>query len=173
MVKKLKIPLSDERNSLIWSMLNKEALSITKGTKKRDEDLFQLLGSNQLAVTPLVSKDKMLGVIVPDNLITQKPIDDDDVKLLSICAHHASVAIENSQLYKELRKKIRKLAEANKKIAESTTRLLKVERLSALGQITSQVAHELRNPMTVIGGFARSLLRKMEEGSSDHDEDHS
>jgi signal transduction histidine kinase len=111
----------------------------------------------------------MLGVIIADNLITQKPIEEEDIKLLSIYANHASAAIESSQLYQELEEKVQKLGEANRKIAESGQRLLKVERLSVLGQITSQVAHELRNPMTIIGGFAHSILKKMVKGDPNHE----
>ena len=168
-VKKLKIPLSDERNPLIQSMLNKRAFNITRGKEKPDEDTFDILQTGQFAVAPLISKEKMLGVILADNLITQKPIEDEDVKLLSICAHHASAAIEGSQLYQELAEKVSKLAEANRRIAENTKRLLKMEKLSVLGQITSQVAHELRNPMTIIGGFARSILKKMDPKSPDYE----
>jgi signal transduction histidine kinase len=128
-----------------------------------------MLQTEQFAVAPLISKDKMLGVIIADNLITRKLIDDEAVKLLSICAHHASTAIESSQLYRELIEKVDKLAEAKRNVAESTQRLLKVERLSVLGQITSQVAHELRNPLTIIGGFAHSILKKMDAHDSDYE----
>jgi len=168
-VRELKVPLSDQRNPLIQAMLNKKAFGISRGKGKPDENLFGILQTEQLAVAPLISKDKMLGVIVADNLITQKPIEDEEVKLLSICAHHASAAIESSQLYQELAEKVSKLAEANRRIAESSRRLLKVEKLSVLGQITSQVAHELRNPMTIIGGFAHSVLKKMDTKSPDYE----
>jgi signal transduction histidine kinase len=168
-VKKLKIPLSHERNPLIESMLNKRALHISREKRGADEDLFDILQTDEFAVAPLISKDKMLGVIVADNLITRKPILDEDVQLLSICAHHASAAIENSRLYQELAEKVGKLAEANTRIAENSKRLLKVERLSVLGQITSQVAHELRNPMTIIGGFAHSILKRTDEHDQNYE----
>lgn len=166
-VRKLRIPISEEKNPLIRSMLSKKASVVARGEAGRDAILLNLLQTDQFAVAPLISKDRMLGVVVADNLITQKAIEDDDLKLLSICAHHASVAIENSRLYRELREKVDKLAEANTRIAESSRRLLKVEKLSILGQITSQLAHELRNPMTIIGGFARSILKKMKEDDPD------
>ncbi len=168
-VKKLKIPFSDQNNPLIKSMISKQAFNIIRGKEGGDGALFEILKTDQFAVAPLISKDKMLGVIIADNLITHKPIDDEAVKLLSICAHHASTAVESSQLYQKLAEKVDKLAEAKNKIAESTQRLLKVERLSVLGQITSQVAHELRNPLTIIGGFAHSILKKMDEHNSDYE----
>ena len=161
-VRELKVHVSDRKNPLIQSMLSKRAFAVSRSEERSAEDLFDLLGTDHFAVAPLISKDKMLGVIIADNLITRKAIEEDDIKLLSIYANHAAAAIESSQLYQELEEKVQKLSEANRKIAESSRRLLKVERLSVLGQITSQVAHELRNPMTIIGGFAHSILKKMD-----------
>jgi signal transduction histidine kinase len=164
-VRELKIGVSERRNPLIQSMLSRRAFAVPRGEETSAESLFELLGTDHFAVAPLISKDKMLGVIIADNLITRKAVDQEDIKLLSIYANHAAAAIESSQLYQELEEKVQKLSEANRKIAESSGRLLKVERLSVLGQITSQVAHELRNPMTIIGGFAHSILKKMDAGS--------
>ncbi len=39
-------------------------------------------------------------------------------------------------------------------------RLIQNERLASIGQALSFVTHEVRNPLVVIGGFARSLLRQ-------------
>lgn len=50
-------------------------------------------------------------------------------------------------------------------IAERRTlerRLLDAERLSGLGQMAAQIAHELRNPLNAIGGAAQYLRRRME-----------
>ena len=41
-------------------------------------------------------------------------------------------------------------------------RLAKTERKAALGEMAAQVAHEIRNPLTPIGGFARYLERRLE-----------
>src|SRR5512137_325952 len=41
------------------------------------------------------------------------------------------------------------------------TRLLDAERLAGLGQVSAQIAHELRNPLNAIGGAAQYLHRRL------------
>ncbi|MFO0581702.1 MAG: ATP-binding protein [Anaeromyxobacter sp.] len=41
------------------------------------------------------------------------------------------------------------------------TRLLDAERLAGLGQMSAQIAHELRNPLNAIGGAAQYLARRL------------
>ena len=42
---------------------------------------------------------------------------------------------------------------------ELEDRVLQTERLAAVGNTVTHIAHEIKNPLLVIGGFARQLLR--------------
>ena len=43
--------------------------------------------------------------------------------------------------------------------------LIQSEKLALVGKMSSSIAHELRNPLVPIGGFARIIHKKLEEGS--------
>jgi len=42
-------------------------------------------------------------------------------------------------------------------------RIIKSERLAALGQVVAEITHEIKNPLMLIGGFARQLTKQVSE----------
>ncbi len=59
------------------------------------------------------------------------------------------------------------LAEDVTRLRESEQRLIMGERLAALGQMASGIAHEINNPLASIAGCAESLLGRLERGRYD------
>jgi signal transduction histidine kinase len=49
-------------------------------------------------------------------------------------------------------------------------RLIEYEKLSALGRLTANVAHEIRNPITVIGGLAKRLEKSILPGTKERED---
>ena len=71
------------------------------------------------------------------------------------------------ELEKRVKERTRELVEANERLKneiEERRRLEKIltqkEKLETLGAIAAEVAHEIRNPLVSIGGFARRLRQK-------------
>ena len=124
-----------------------------------DRSLFELLGTDSMAVVPLFVRGSFVGLILADNLITRKPIREEDLSLLKTFAGYAGVALERSHLYDELRENVVKLQSANETLKKNQEKLLQAEKLSAIGKLAAYVSHEIRNPLVAIGGLARSLLK--------------
>jgi signal transduction histidine kinase len=53
-------------------------------------------------------------------------------------------------------------------LVELSERLHGLDKLAALGNMAGGIAHELRNPMNAVKGFAALLARRMEPGSREH-----
>ncbi len=129
---------------------------------ERASSLREKLRSPFFVIVPLWSMTKPVGVLIADNMITQKPITPREVELLRSLSSHFSLAIERTALTEELRRSYEQLR-ANQQ------RLLEAEKLSAIGSMAAQIAHEIRNPLVSIGGFARSLLAEKEPSDPDYE----
>ena len=51
--------------------------------------------------------------------------------------------------------------------ASLQSQLIQSEKESALGRMTASVAHEIRNPLTVVGGLANRLVKKIPDGTQE------
>jgi two-component system sensor histidine kinase HydH len=109
------------------------------------------------ATIPLWGKGRVIGVILVDNLYNQNPITGEDIHFLSMFSNQAGLAIENVLLY-------RNLEEIHQELKETQNLLVHREKMAALGELCNSVAHEIKNPLVAIGGFARRLDRATPQG---------
>jgi signal transduction histidine kinase/CheY-like chemotaxis protein len=92
------------------------------------------------------------------------PLDDLEKKLVEIFFSNVSIGFDNIYLCKQAEDKA-SLAEAALRKAESSDKEVihqVSQRAESLQLIASAVAHQLRNPMTIIGGYAKLLMAKPE-----------
>jgi diguanylate cyclase (GGDEF)-like protein len=101
-VKSLKVSMQDkDENPLSLAVLEGMPLHLTSQTIKKYQNspVIKILGSNELLLIPLKAKDRVNGIIIADNFITKDPITKDDIRMLTMLANQAGLAIENSQLF--------------------------------------------------------------------------
>jgi len=102
------------------------------------------------AAVPLVVKGEARGAIYVDNLFQERPITEEDIHLLTMFASNACLAMENASLYESLQG-------ALDTVRTTQDQLMQSEKLMALGEMAARIAHEIKNPLTAIGGFARRI----------------
>jgi len=97
-------------------------------------------------------------MLIPVVLLTAKNFVEDKITGLETGADDYITKPFNT---KELQARIQGLI--NKKISQ--VKVVEVEKQEALETLAKEVAHEVRNPVTAIGGFARRIMNKLPEDS--------
>ena len=116
---------------------------------KKYTDIF---GDCPFAIIPIMNATNCIGMIVVDNPYNGKSIPEDDLDYLKMFGRQAAVALEYSSLYNEIEKNNNAL-----KAAEKT--LLDLKSLAIIGEMSSSMAHNLRNFIVPIAGFANRLVK--------------
>jgi signal transduction histidine kinase len=157
----LSVPLSDQGHIFNRALRGKKPILVENALNNPDLDrgLARILGVDCFLVMPLISRSRRIGVIIADNCITHKPITLQDMQSLETFAFPVAFALERASLYERLQEEVDKQKGANLKLREQQELIVKMEKMALVGKITSSIAHSIRNPLMVIGGFARTLLK--------------
>ena len=104
--------------------------------------LVQSEGLVSMLATPIVFNNKAIGLL---NAYTthQHRFNNDEKKVFATLAQLGAIAIQNARLYS--------------RIFSSEDSLRQNEKLTTLGMLSAEIAHEIRNPLTVIKLLFESL----------------
>ncbi len=157
----LSVPLSRSEHLFVKALNEQVSVRIDDLFREPGIDSHQAeaLGVRQLLLVPLVSHGNGIGLLLADNIINNQPIGDEDIHSLETFALPVSFAIERAAYYLRLQEKLAQLTEANRRLKEQQALILRMEKMALVGKLTANIAHSIRNPLTIIGGFARTLSR--------------
>ena len=261
---RMELSLKDE-TILTRAVKEKKAFNVpdVKEEPLADAVLIQQLGTQAYAVVPLISRDRVIGVLWVDNIFTRRLITDEDMKFLIGFSNQVASAVENARLFDQVARAEAELENIFKSISDMVYitdkdytiknvnkavvdrigksageiigekcyrifhgmdepfsecphhktvetmeayieevedsylggtfltsvspvfdtmgeflgtvhvvrdvtelnnlrgKLVAAERMAALGEVAAKVAHEIRNPLVSVGGFAKRLEKKL------------
>jgi signal transduction histidine kinase len=144
--------LSAEESLIGVVVRRKKALQVTNvqsDTRYQNVELARREGLVSLLSVPLIFAGQSIGAL---NVYTARAYNfsNEEIRILSSLAELSAIAIEKARLYE--------------RIVDVEEQLRQNEKLSALGLLAAEVAHEIRNPLTVMKLLYHSLNLKFAEG---------
>lgn len=112
----------------------------------KHKDLARIEGFKTLISVPLLVKDRVIGIL---NAYYPQyhHFSEDDIQIFTYLASQSAVSIENARLYA--------------RVIEIEDQIRSQERLSVLGELAVDVAHEISNPLTIIKMLIHSLYSEL------------
>lgn len=122
---------------------------VQSSTRYQHGKVAQVEGLFGLLSVPLRFGGRTIGVL---NVYTGAPhtFSNEEIRILSALGDLSAIAIEKARLYE--------------RIVDVEEQLRRNEKLSALGLLAAEVAHEIRNPLTVMKMMFHSLDLRFAEG---------
>lgn len=142
--------LSAEESLIGVVVRRKKALQVSNvqgDTRYQNVELARREGLVSLLSVPLIFADQSIGAL---SVYTARlySFSNEEIRILSALAELSAIAIEKARLYE--------------RIVDVEEQLRQNEKLSALGLLAAEVAHEIRNPLTVMKLLYHSLDLKFE-----------
>ncbi len=106
---------------------------------------------------PLMGEKTLVGALVVGKSAS---LEAEEMQFLTMFSHQLALALESGRLQETLKRTSEDLEDAQERLFHS-------EKLATLGELAARVAHDLKNPLVAIGGFAKRLHDKMAEDCPD------
>ena len=149
------IPNNEQCQLFSYVFNNRESINVKSVNDKWAEQLrnyTDIFGKNPFAIIPIMDANNCMGMVVVDNAYNDVSITDYDLEYLKMFGRQAAVAFEYSSMYNEIEKSHNDLKVAQKNLFD-------IKSLAMIGEMSSSMAHNLRNFVVPISGFANRLVK--------------
>jgi len=125
-------------------------------------------------IVPMVSKTKVIGMIVIGQKKSGELFVHEDLELLTTIANQSVTALENAKSYEEIEKlnwdlekkveaRTADLRQALEEKERTQNQLIQSESLAAIGQLVAGTAHELNNPLASASSLIQTSVESVDE----------
>jgi signal transduction histidine kinase len=147
-IKKPNVPVSE---SLVGVVVNRlkplSVLNVLGNQRYQHTELARREGLVSLLSVPLSFDNRALGVLSVYTKETHR-FSNEEIRLLTAMAGMSAVAIAKARLLE--------------RVVRMEDELRNSERLSALGWLAAEIAHEIRNPLTVVQMLFHSMMQDLQ-----------
>lgn len=147
-------------SSIVKRVVNKnQALlcdDIQRDLREQAGESVSRLNIRSVLCAPLVFRSSIHGLVYLERSVANS-WNKADLELLVSLSQVIATVLENASLYTRLAKRFEAQAE---ELSQVERRLLDAERTATLGRLAQIIAHEVRNPLMIIGG----LLKRLDSG---------
>ena len=158
--------LALDRFSTVRIVVGEQRITVLRSTDpaipEAERALFDGIGESALLLLPLVFKGKTVGLVQLFDLDPGREFSPREMGLAHTLANQAALALENANLVRDLQ---RSLAEQKR----MQSRLVHAARLSALGEMSAVIAHQINNPLTTVLADAEMLVQDIPPGDPSHE----
>lgn len=105
---------------------------------------------------PFIYRKEVKGYLSLQNNENKNAFDACDLDLLSTVANSMCIALVNAEREAELE-------EAKSSLKSAREKMIKLEKLASLGQLTAGIAHEIKNPLNFVNNFSELNVELIEE----------
>ncbi len=152
--------------SELYEQVSSESL-LTTARDEQHRRMLAGLGITSAMYVPVRAQDNVLGVI--SLLITDsaRRYTREDLALAEELASRAALAIENARLYRAAQGEIRERKEAEAALRAAERQALQAEKLRAVGQMASGIAHDLNQSLALVAGYSDLARRALDQQPPD------
>ena len=145
-----------ENTGMGWVIANRTTLiepDIAESGKFSSDDALSEVGVRSAIRIPFISKERVIGAFA---LYSDEPnsFGPRESRILERLAAQIAPAVENARLYEEVQ-------QALESLSATQEQLVRVERLRAMGELASGVAHDFNNALAAILGQTQLLINQV------------
>ncbi|WP_333182826.1 cache domain-containing protein [Microcoleus sp. B3-D7] len=122
----------------------------TPNATSSEEHAYIELTNSHYAAVPVLTQNHRLGYLLA--CANRQFATPDEVEVLEAIADSLAIAISQSQLHGQIQEELKLLEEVLAQLRRTEEHLVQSERMTIVGQLAAEVAHEINNPINFIYG---------------------